>query len=261
MSLPPQRQTPGAKGLNGCYARKSLTARGARTHHMQDARVGGLRCAVFHRRRRSASSRHAVQAFAALRGSRADSSSDSHQVGCNAQDSVAATSCLSVLTASASLASVGSSVPSMMRSSEMEMPILAANRSSSFLCRASSVSRRMVSRFHSLLSSSSSESASLPAQSPFSNIMRPVASLRAFASSSAAFLSRRSFFHFANVSSVTGVRVPVSLWRSDSRKSSRVRALRGSLSARAFSACRCSRVLITKLKINVSCVVGEEIHR
>lgn len=47
---------------------------------------------------------------------------------------------------------------------------------------------------------------------------------------------------------MTGVRVPVSLWRSDSRKSSRVRVFKGDLSMRAFSASRCSRVLRMNLE-------------
>ena len=46
---------------------------------------------------------------------------------------------------------------------------------------------------------------------------------------------------------MTGVRLPVSLCRSDSRKSSRVRVLRGDLSRAARSAARCSFVLRMKL--------------
>ena len=96
------------------------------------------------------------------------------------------------------------------------------------------------------LSSSSLSSASLPSQPPLSKRALPVASFAALACSSAAFLSKRSFFHLAKDSSVTGVRVPVSLWRSDSRKSSSVRVLSGLLSCSAFSAARCSLVLSTK---------------
>ena len=47
---------------------------------------------------------------------------------------------------------------------------------------------------------------------------------------------------------MTGVSSPVSLCRSDSRKSSRVRVLSGDLSMRAFSVARCSRVLSIKLE-------------
>lgn len=145
-------------------------------------------------------------------------------------------------------AAAGVAVP---LASPMGMPCNAASRSSSLLVANASVSFRSFSRFQALSSSSPESASPSPSsrQLPLSNRARPVASLARLAWSSAAFLSRRSFFHLANDSGVTGVRVPVSLCLSDSRNSSRVSVLSGDLSNNAFSAARCSLVLRTNLEM------------
>ena len=123
------------------------------------------------------------------------------------------------------------------------IPCNLARRSSSLRSRSLSVSLRRAARLNDPSSSSSSLLSSSPFQLPLSKRVRPVASLACRACSSAAFLLSRWLFQWANVSGVTGVRVPVSLCRSDSSQSSRVSVVSGDLSRRAFSAALCSLVL------------------